>query len=73
MLTGKHPANTGIVSNEWHDTTTGKQVYCVEAPEFTMAHSSTARKVGPTLLNTTTLGDWMKEQQPGSRCCALVR
>jgi predicted AlkP superfamily pyrophosphatase or phosphodiesterase len=26
MLTGKHPANNGIVANEWHDTTTGKQV-----------------------------------------------
>jgi predicted AlkP superfamily pyrophosphatase or phosphodiesterase len=71
MLTGKHPAHTGIVANDWYDAATGKQVYCVAAPEYTLAHSSTARKVGPTQLNATTLGDWMKEQQPGSRVLAV--
>ena len=33
MLTGKHPAKTGMVSNEWYDTTTGKAVYCVADAE----------------------------------------
>jgi predicted AlkP superfamily pyrophosphatase or phosphodiesterase len=71
MLTGKHPNHTGIVGNEWYDAKTGKQVYCVSAPEYTAAHSPSARRVGPTLLIASTLGDWMKEQQPGSRVFAI--
>jgi predicted AlkP superfamily pyrophosphatase or phosphodiesterase len=71
MLTGKHPNRTGIVANEWYDPSTGRQVYCVAAPKFTAAHSPTARKVGPTNLDATTLGDWMKEQQPASRVVAV--
>jgi len=71
LLTGKHPGHTGIVANEWYDTRTGKQVYCVADPNFTQAHDPKARKVGPGLLAATTLGDWLKEQQPASRVVAV--
>ena len=71
MLTGKHPAKTGMVSNEWYDTTTGKAVYCVADAEHLAAHDPKARRVGPALLMATTLGDWLKEQQPGSRVVAV--
>jgi predicted AlkP superfamily pyrophosphatase or phosphodiesterase len=67
LLTGKHPGHTGIVANEWYDGDTGKQVYCVADAGFTQAHAPKARKVGPALLATTTLGDWLKTQQPESR------
>jgi predicted AlkP superfamily pyrophosphatase or phosphodiesterase len=70
MLTGKHPRGTGIVANEWFDTKTGDQVYCVEAPAFSVA-SNPKRHVGPTNLLATTLGDWMKDQQPRSRVVAV--
>jgi predicted AlkP superfamily pyrophosphatase or phosphodiesterase len=70
MLTGKHPRGTGIVANEWFDTKTGDQVYCVEAPAFSVA-SNPKRHVGPTNLLATTLGDWMKDQQPTSRVVAV--
>jgi predicted AlkP superfamily pyrophosphatase or phosphodiesterase len=70
LLTGKHPSGTGIVSNGWHDTRTGKSVYCVADPNYTQAHDPKARKVGPALLATTTLGDWLKSQQPDSRVVA---
>jgi predicted AlkP superfamily pyrophosphatase or phosphodiesterase len=70
MLTGKHPGRTGIVSNEWFDTKVGDQVYCVEAPAFSSA-SNPGRHVGPTNLLATTLGDWMKDQQPMSRIVAV--
>lgn len=71
LLTGKYPGHTGIVANEWYDTTTGKRVYCVADPNFTQAHDSKARRVGPALLAATTLGDWLKEQQPASRVFAV--
>ncbi|MCX7364150.1 MAG: alkaline phosphatase family protein [Alphaproteobacteria bacterium] len=67
LLTGKYPGHTGIVANEWYDTATGKQVYCVADPNFSQAHDPKARKVGPSLLVASTLGDWLKEQQPASR------
>src|SRR6516162_1066764 len=70
MLTGKHPRGTGIVANEWFDTKAGDQVYCVEAPAFSSA-SNPNRHVGPTNLLATTLGDWMKDQQPMSRVVAV--
>jgi predicted AlkP superfamily pyrophosphatase or phosphodiesterase len=66
LLTGKHPRGTGIVANEWFDTTIGDRVYCVEAPAFTVA-SNPKRHVGPTNLLATTLGDWMKGHEPTSR------
>jgi predicted AlkP superfamily pyrophosphatase or phosphodiesterase len=66
LLTGKHPRGTGIIANEWFDTDIGDRVYCVEAPEFTVA-SNLKRHVGPTNLLATTLGDWMKDNDPTSR------
>ena len=67
LLTGKHPGRTGIVANEWYDTATGKEVYCVADAAYVQAHDAKARKVGPGLLATGTLGDWLKAQQAGSR------
>ena len=71
LLTGKHPGHTGIVANEWYDTQTGKGVYCVADANFEQAHEPKARKVGPGLLATTTLGDWLKAQQPNSRVVVI--
>lgn len=67
LLTGKHPGRTGIVANEWYDVASGKQVYCVADSAFAQAHDAKARKVGPGLLATGTLGDWLKAQQSNSR------
>lgn len=71
LLTGKNPGRTGIVANEWYDAQKGKQVYCVADDNFTQAHDPKARKVGPGLLVASTLGDWMKQQQPTSRVVAV--
>jgi predicted AlkP superfamily pyrophosphatase or phosphodiesterase len=66
LLTGKHPRGTGIIANEWFDSTIGDRVYCVEALAFTVA-SNPKRHVGPTNLLATTLGDWMKDREPNGR------
>ncbi len=67
LLTGKHPGRTGIVANEWYDVASGKEVYRVADGAYVQAHDAKARKVGPGLLATGTLGDWLKAQQSGSR------
>jgi predicted AlkP superfamily pyrophosphatase or phosphodiesterase len=71
LLSGRFPANTGIVENHWLDRTTGKVVYCVEdqaarsllAPG--LASSSNSRFLGDCL------GDWLQTQVPGSRVFAV--
>lgn len=66
ILTGAHPARTGIVGNSWYDRASGKTVYCVSiegdpAPE--------AR--GSAKLRVDALGDWLKRERPGARSVAV--
>ena len=66
ILSGRHPAATGIVANSWFDTTTGSTLYCVQAPG-----SSDPNARGPQNLRVTTLGDWIKAAEPGARSYAV--
>lgn len=73
VLTGAHPARTGIIANSWIDIATGESVYCLAAPENTLAHDpdSDIRRVGPGQMEATTLGDWLKTRDPGSLSVAV--
>jgi len=73
VLTGVHPAQTGIPSNDWIDPTTGEEVYCLAAPGNTLAHgrNSDNGPVGPDNIRVSSLGDWLKDQRPGSRVFAV--
>lgn len=66
LLTGDHPARTGIVANNWYDRKTGSNIYCAAAPG--VADPGAA---GPSMLRVDTLGDWLKVQKPGSRTIAV--
>lgn len=75
LLSGRFPANTGIVENRWFDRGTGRLVYCVEdaaarplpaaGPSGSSWGSSNARFLGDGL------GDWLQAQVPGSRAFAV--
>lgn len=69
VLTGAHPARSGIPANDWIDTTTGKTTYCLAAPQNTLAHGKNTDNgpVGPEQLSASTLGDWLKAVSPESR------
>ena len=69
VLTGAHPARSGIPANDWVDTTTGKTAYCLAAPQNTLAHGKNTDNgpVGPGNLAVSTLGDWLKSVSPDSR------
>ena len=73
VLTGMHPAQTGIPANDWIDPTTGKEVYCLSAPRNTLAHgrNSDNGPVGPDNIRASSLGDWLKDQRPASRVFAV--
>jgi predicted AlkP superfamily pyrophosphatase or phosphodiesterase len=73
ILTGDHPARTGIISNNWIDQTIArpdKSIYCAE-DETVPGTSSTAYQVSPKHLLVPTLGDLMKARWPGSRNVAV--
>ena len=66
ILSGRHPAATGIIANSWFDVKTGSAIYCVATPG-----SSDPNARGPQNLHTTTLGDWVKAREPGARSYAV--
>lgn len=68
--TGSYPKHSGIVSNDWIDNATMKEVYCVA--------DSTAGKVdgigggfSAKNLLVTGLGDWVKKASPKSKVIGI--
>ena len=73
LLTGDHPARTGVINNNWVDQSISradKTVYCAE-DETVPGTSSTSYKVSPKHLLVPTLGELMKRRWPGSRNVAV--
>ncbi|AYJ84743.1 alkaline phosphatase family protein (plasmid) [Sphingomonas paeninsulae] len=77
ILTGSHPARTGIIANTWFDegvTRTGKAphaVYCAE-DERAPGSSVSDYVVSPEHLKVPTLGDRMKRADPRSRVVSVA-
>ena len=74
LLTGRHPAGTTIVANDWIDqgtTRADKHVYCAE--DESQAGSTFANyKVSAAHLKVQTLGDRLKAVSPQSRNVAIA-
>lgn len=74
ILTGSHPARTGIIANNWYDQSLArpdKVVYCTEDPSVP-GSSSTAYTVSAHFLKAQTLGDRMKTANPASRVVSVA-
>jgi predicted AlkP superfamily pyrophosphatase or phosphodiesterase len=74
ILTGSHPARTGIIANNWFDQNLAradKQVYCAEDPGVP-GSSSAHYTVSNHFLKVPALGDWMKRADPRSRAIAVA-
>lgn len=71
ILTGSHPARTGIVANNWFDPTLPgeKKVYCAEDVRNRPA---TGYTVSAAHLKVPTLGDRMKAASPASRVVSVA-
>ncbi|NJC06014.1 putative AlkP superfamily pyrophosphatase or phosphodiesterase [Sphingomonas kaistensis] len=73
LLTGRHPAATGIVANNWIDQGAAredKNIYCSE-DERVAGSTSKAYTVSPEHLRVSTLGDRLKAADPRSRNVAV--
>jgi predicted AlkP superfamily pyrophosphatase or phosphodiesterase len=71
LLSGRFPANTGIVENRWIDRATGKLVYCVEDPDARALHAPGKTSSSNQRFLGDGLGDWLQAQLPGSRAFAV--
>lgn len=73
VFTGVHPARAGIPANDWIDPATGEEVYCLAAPQNTLAHGlvNDNGPVGPDQLQVETVPDWLKSVSPDSRIFAV--
>lgn len=68
MLTGAHPARTGIVSNRWFDFSAAradKAIYCLE-DERVAGSSYRNYTLSPVHLRVPTLGELLKARSPQS-------
>lgn len=73
ILTGDHPARTGIIGNSWQNLSAprdNKTVYCAE-DEFASGATATDYDVSPVHLRVPTLGDDLKRASPTSRNVAV--
>jgi alkaline phosphatase len=74
ILTGSHPARTGIIANEWYDQSISrpdKKVYCSEDPRVP-GSSSTNFTPSAYFLKSQTLGDRMKTANAHSRVVSVA-
>ena len=74
IMTGSRPARTGIIANSWFDldqTRSDKSIYCAE-DERAAGTSSIEYQVSPYHLRVPTLGDLLKQAQPGGRNVAVA-
>jgi hypothetical protein len=75
ILTGSHPARTGIIANNWFDPTLAgdKKVYCAEdvARRPAPVNGRAGYTVSATHLKVPTLGDSMKAATPATRVVSV--
>ena len=72
LLSGRHPASTGIPENQWRDRRTGKLVYCVQDPSVKdIGEPSGKAGSSAVWFKGTTLGTWLRDEVPGSKVFAI--
>ena len=74
LLTGKHPANTGIIANGWADFTVArnnKEIYCAEDATQVPEEGAGRYVASSVNLLVPTLGEMLKTVSPASRNVAV--
>ncbi|HEX9011707.1 MAG TPA: alkaline phosphatase family protein [Holophagaceae bacterium] len=71
LLSGRFPAHTGIVQNEWLDRATGKVTYCVADEAAKPLDGDRVHAASNARFLGDTLGDWLQAQVPGARAFSI--
>lgn len=72
IASGRHPAATGIIANQWYDQRVGVDRYCTDDGVHVAARASRKLGVGPAMLEVSTLGDWLKAASPANRVFSVA-
>ncbi len=76
ILTGAHPARSGVIANNWYDlslTRDDKRVYCSEDPAVAGTSSASGRYApSAQYLRAPTLGQRMRAADPRTRVVAVA-
>jgi len=70
LLSGRNPARTGIVANEWYDRGTGRMTYCVEDANSPLL-GETGTAVSPKNILGENFADWLQSSYPGARVISI--
>jgi predicted AlkP superfamily pyrophosphatase or phosphodiesterase len=73
ILTGAYPQRTGIIGNDWRDTTTGEPMYCTGDSSARYIGHPTEKMDGtsPRNLKVEALGDVLRRQDARSKVIAV--
>jgi predicted AlkP superfamily pyrophosphatase or phosphodiesterase len=71
LLSGRFPAHTGIVENQWLDRASGRLRYCVEDGNAKDLQDPARASASNVHFLGDGLGDWLRAQVPGSRTFAV--
>jgi len=66
LLSGRNPARTGIVANNWYDRANGKMTYCLDDPNSPLV-GGTGAGVSPRNFLGENFSDWLQSSYPGAR------
>ncbi|WP_306524100.1 alkaline phosphatase family protein [Dokdonella sp.] len=71
LLSGRFPAHTGIVENQWLDRASGKLIYCVADEAAKPLDGDRVHAASNARFLGDTLGDWLQAQVPGARAFSI--
>ncbi len=71
LLSGRDPRSSGIVQNDWYDSTLRRSVNVVEDP-VQQPVGGKGGSASPAHLQGFTLGDWLKRTSPASRVVSVA-
>lgn len=72
IYTGTTPSVNGIVSNEWFDRASNKEVYCVaDSTVQPIGTSSSAGRMSPKNLMSSTVTDELRKSDPTSKVISI--
>ncbi len=76
LSTGRFPAHSGIVGNDWYDRREKRWVYCIEDADSPVLADSGMRPAAlgrsPRRMGATTLGDWLKRHSRESKVFSVA-
>lgn len=70
LLSGRNPAHSGIVANEWYDRESARMTYCLEDANSPLIGAA-GMAVSPKNILGDNFADWLQSSYPGARVISV--